>query len=252
MFKLYSTNLVDQSVITPSSENLLFPKSNLTHPFRTKVFRSNTNSDSVVFDFGETSEVDSVLLVDVPRDGFGVTALTFEMNGTSDFTTPDFTVSVPFNVNQGIAYVEFPVESYRFARLVMTSLLGYCELSKVFIGKAIEFENNMGVELGWSYKDDELSKSRENSYGQMFTDTKSRRRFFNFSIGSMTKEELEQVFELYDDKGESKPFFFRLGTSAMSVDHERYSGMYYLSTIPAIVNKSFGLYDISLSLKEAM
>lgn len=252
MFKLYASNLVDQSIITASSENILFPKSNLTHPFRTKVFRSTDNSSSLIFDFSETSEVDSVVIVDVPRDGFGVSTLTIQFSGTSDFTSPAFSQALTINTVHGIATAYFATQSYRFARIVMTSTLGYCELSKVFIGKAIEFENGMGVDIGWSFRDDELSKSKENSYGQMFVDVKTRRRFFSFNINSMNKDELDQVLELYDDKGETKPFYFTLGTTDMVNDPARFSGMYYLASVPSITNKSFGLYDISLSLKEAM
>jgi len=252
MISFYSNNLVDQASITASSENLLFPKSNLVHPFRTKVFRTNTNSDSIILDFNETSEIDSILFVDVPRDGFGVSTLTLELNGTSNFTSPAFTQAITINTAHGIASASFNTQNYRFARIVMTSSLGYCELSKVFIGKSIHFENNMGVNLGWSYKDDELSSSKENAYGQVFVDVKTRRRFFSFSITSMNKDELAQIMEIYDDKGETKPFYFMLGTNEMIDDPARFSGMYYLTTIPAVINKSFGLYDMALSLKEAM
>lgn len=252
MISFYSSNLIDQSVVTASTENELFPASNLIDPRRTKVFRTNSNSDSIVFDFGETSEVNSILLVDSPRDGFGVTSVTLEMNGTNTWGAPAFTTTVPLNAIHGLGFKEFALQSYRFARLVMTSTLGYCELSKVFIGKEITFANNMGIELGWTYQDKDLSTFRENRYGQKFIDVVSRQKQISFSIRSMDKTEIDQVLEIYDEKSTIKPFFVRIGNDEMINDPDRFAGMFYLNTVPQITNKSFGLYDISMNLEEAM
>jgi hypothetical protein len=252
MISFYSDNLIDQAEISASSENSLFPVSNLTHTFRTKVFRSTTNSDSVVFDFQETSEIDSIILVDNPRAGFGVSTVTLQLNGTNTWGSPAFSQVLTFNPTHGIAYAEFATQNYRFARLVMTSTLGYCELSKVFIGKKIAFDSGIGIDLGWSYQDQDLSAMKENSYGQKFVDVKTRRRRISFSIKSLNPDELDQVLEIYDAKSNNKPFFIRLGCDDMINDKDRFSGMYFMDSVPPITNKSFALYDISQTLEEAM
>lgn len=238
--------------MSASSENLLFPKSNLKDFRRTKLFRSNTNADSLVLDFQETSEIDSILLVDEPRNGFGVSTLTLELNGTDEWSAPAFTQAITFNTVHGIAYAEFPLQNYRFARLVMTSTLGYCELSKVFIGKKISFASGMGIDFGWSYEDRELGLKKENRYGQIFADVVTRRKVISFSISTMNKDELDQVLEIYDDKGETRPFWIRIGSDDMINDKDRFAGMFFLKDVPAIRNKSFGLYDISMTLEEGM
>lgn len=252
MISFYADNLIDQSNITASTENALFPASNLTHAFRTKVFRSTSNSDSVVFDFLENSEVDSIIIVDNPRAGFGVTTVTLELNATNNWTSPAFSQVVTLNQVHGIGHAEFATQNYRFARIVMTSTLGYCELSKVFIGKKIAFANGMGIDLGWTYQDQDLSSVRENSYGQKFVDLKTRRRRISFSIKSMNPDEFDQVMEIYDAKSITKPFFMRLGCDDIINDTDRFSGMFYMDSVPPITNKSFGLYDISKTLEEAM
>lgn len=252
MIKFFSDNLVDSAITTASNENSLFPVSNLTHPFRTKVFRSTTNSDTIVFDFLETSEIDSIMIVDDPRQGFGFTAITLELNSINTWGAPAFSQALTLNTTHGIAKAEFVTQNYRFARLVITSTLGYCEISKLFIGKGIEFENGMGIDLGWTYQDRDLSIVKENTYSQKFIDVKTRQKQIAFALKSLNPDELDQVFELYDDRGTTKPFFLSLGCADMINDQDRFGGMYFMNAIPAITNKSFGLYDLSMSLEEAM
>jgi len=50
--KFFNLNLVDSATLTPSTENLNFPASNLTDPRRSKVFRSTTKSDNIVLVVG--------------------------------------------------------------------------------------------------------------------------------------------------------------------------------------------------------
>jgi hypothetical protein len=251
MIKFYSNNLVDQAVITASTENAQFPVENLQDHRRTKVFRSTSNSSSVIFDLQETSLIDSIIIVDEPRNGFGISTVTLQLNGTSDFSSPAFTQAITLNDTHGIGHAEFAEQSYRFARLVMTSTLGYCELSKVFIGQKIQFENNMGIDLGWTYQDDELSIVKKNRYSQRFVDVISRIKSMNFSIRSMNADEFDQIMEIYDEKGKTKPFYVLNGDDTMVNDPDRFAGMFFLETVPSITNKSFGLYDISMNLEEA-
>jgi hypothetical protein len=252
MISFYSSNLVDQSTISASTENASFPASNLQDPRRTKVYRSTSNSDEIVFDFGETSEVNSVLIVDEPRNGFGITVATLELNATDTWGAPAYTTSITLNEIHGLGFKEFTTQNYRFARIVLTSTLGYCEISKIFIGKEITFANNMGIDLGWNYQDKELSTIKENRYGQKFIDVIGRQKQLSFAIRSMDKTELDQVLEIYDEKGSTKPFYVRIGDDQMVNDPDRFAGMFYLNTIPQITNKSYGLYDISMTLEEAM
>lgn len=248
--RFYVDNLVDQSTITASTENALYPTENLQDPRRTKVFRSTTNSDSIVFDFGETSNIDSIMIVDGP-DGLGVSAVTLELNGTNTWGAPAFSQVVTLTTTHGVSYAEFASQSYRFARLVLTSTLGYCELSKVFLGQSQQIGADRSVQYNWSYQSKELSKIQENQYGTKFIDIISRQKQINFSINLLDKDELDDIFELYDTKGISKPFFMRLGCNEISNDFKRYSGMFYLNSIPQITNSSFNRYNLSMSLEEA-
>lgn len=248
-FKIYSDNLVDQATIVASSENALFPVSNLQDPRRSKVYRSTSNSDNVVLDFQESSEVNGIFIVADKRAGFGVSTVTIEFNGTDSWGSPAESVSVPFSTVHGIGYVELPTTiSYRFARIVLTSSLGYCELSKVFIGKDIGLTRSIG--FGWTLKDEELSQKQKNRYGQTFVDVILRQKIIGFALRNLQKEDLALINNMLDYVGETKPFYIRLGDNSMVDDYRRFSGPVYLDDIPTITNAHFNRYNLSMSVRE--
>lgn len=248
-FEIYSDNLLHQSIISASSENLLFPLSNLKDPRRSKVFRSNTGSDSIVLDFEETSEVDSFIMTDNKLTGFGVSTITLEFNGTNEWSSPAATEVVSFSPIHGVGFAEFTTKSYRFCRIVMTSTLGFCELGKIFIGKKLDIGRS--INFGWTIKDNELSNKQVNRYGQIFTDLIMRQKTISASMSLLDKDQLDKIFSWLDLVGETKPFFIKLGCDNMINDYRRFSGMVYLSDVPTITNPYFNKYNLSMTLIEA-
>jgi len=248
--KIFSNNLVEQANISVINENILFPSSNLKDPRRTKVSRSTTSSCTFSLDFLETSEIDSVFIVDEPRNGFGISTISFDFNALPSPVTPAHTESLTFSTKYGLGYKIFNQVDYRYSKINLTSALAYVELSKVFIGKHIDL--GVGPNLNWTYQDKELSTIKENRYGQKFTDIISRQKVLNIQLTLLNKDQMDKIFELYDSKGMTKPFFIAIGDDTMINDHRRFSGMVYLNSIPTITNTSFGRYSLSLSLEEAM
>jgi hypothetical protein len=246
----YSGNLVDTATITPSTVNLNFPVSNIVDPRRTKVFRSTSNTSSLVMDFSETSEIDSVFLVDEPRNGFGISSVNLLLNATSDFTSPAHTEAITLSPTHGVGFKKFIQQDYRFAKLELTSTLGYCELSKIFIGKAIDL--GRGPNFNWSYQDKDISTIKENRYGQRFVDVITRQKQFNINMNLLNKDQMDKIFQIYDEKSNTKPFFVSIGCSTMINDINRFAGMVYLNAVPTITNTSFGRYSLSMQLEEAM
>ena len=248
-FKLMGSNLIDQSTITATNENLLFPASNLQDSRRSKVFRSTTNSDNIVFDMQETSTVDTIFIVADKRAGFGVSTVTVEFNATNTWGAPAYSTAVTFSTIHGIGFVELAAPiAYRFARVVMTSTLGYCELSKIFIGSSLALTRS--INFGWTIKDEELSQKSRNRYNQLFVDVISRQKIINFSISYVDKVDLALLNSLLDDRGETKPFYLILGDSNMVDDNRRFSGPVFLEDIPTITNPFFNKYSLSMSLRE--
>jgi hypothetical protein len=248
-FKIFSENLVDQATIAASSENALFPVGNIQDPRRSKVYRSTSNSDNIVLDFQETSDVSAIFLVADKRAGFGVSTVTIEFNGTDYWTSPPESIVVPFSQVHNIGYVELPATiSYRFARIVMTSTLGYCELSSLFIGTNLNLERS--INFGWTIKDEELSQKQRNRYGQIFTDVILRQKNIGCAMRNIQKEDLALINGLLDRVGETKPFYIKLGDNTIVDDYRRFSGPVYLDDIPNITNSNFNRYNFSMSLRE--
>jgi hypothetical protein len=248
-FELYPSNLIDQSTITASTVNALFPASNLKDYRRSKVYRSTTNSDNIVIDFNETSEVDSFFVVADKRAGFGFSTITLEFNATNTWGAPAATESITFSDIHGVGFKEFTTKSYRFCRIVLTSTLGYCELSYVYLGKRMDLGRS--ISFGWTYKDDELSTKKTNRYGQLFTDVILRQKTISGALRLLDKDMLEKFFAIYDECGETKPFFLRLGCDEMIDDPRRFSGMVFFTDIPTITNNNFNKYNLSFTAREA-
>lgn len=247
-FNIYDINLVDQATIVPSSENLLFPVSNLKDYRRSKVYRSTSNSSSIVLDFNESSLVDGIFVIADKRSGFGISTMTVHFNATDLWTSPAYSISVPFSSTLNIGHVTFPQISYRFAKIVLTSTLGYCEISKIFIGK--ELGMTASVNFGWTIKDEELSIKSKNRYAQVFTDVITRQKVLGFSFKNINKDDLNLLNLMIDRIGETKPFYIALGNNSMAVDYRRFSGAVMLEDIPTITNSSFNKYNLSMSVKE--
>lgn len=217
------------------------------------MFRTTANTGNVVFDFGETSDVDSFFIVDNPLDGFGVSTLSLELNGTNSWGAPAATEALTFSTTHKLGFDEFATtHSYRFARLVMSSSLAYCELANIFIGKKISMLNDRSINYGWAYQNKDNARTTENRYGQRFSDIVNRQRQLNIAFSNLTKDHLDQIFEFYDDKGTHLPFFVRIGCDGMINDNRRFSGMVYMTAAPQITNRFFNNYSLSMTLEEAM
>ena len=252
--KFLSNNLIDAAVITPSTTNAQYPIANIKEDRRTKTYRSTSNSDNIVIDFGGAEECDHFAVVDNWQNGFGITAITIEANGTDSWGSPAFTTTATLDTTFGISVKKFAsAQSYRFWRIVLTSTLGYCEISKMFLGKATEVTTN-GVGYNWNYKSRDLSKQSVNRYGQKFIDDiGTQKELSGLSFQVMDKDEMDKIFSVYDVNRTVKPFFvyFDLETASLSNNDDRYSGLYYFSTEPSYTNISSGYYNTSLDLEEA-
>ena len=249
-FKLYDTNLVDSATLTPSTTNALFPVANIQDQRRSKVYRSTTNSDNIIMDFASAQTVNGIFIVSDKRSGFGVTTVTVEFNTTNSWGSPAYSVAVPFSSTLGIGHVSFADISYRWARVVMTSTLGYCELSKIYIGKEVALTSTIG--FGWTIKNEDTSKKVYNRYGQLFTDELPKQKSLSFAFKNITKDDLDLINLRLDQVGEAKPVYVALGDSTMAVDYRRFSGPLIFNDMPTVSNSSFNRFNLSLSGKELM
>lgn len=248
-FEIYSDNLIYQSIITVSSENALFPVSNILDPRTSKVYRSTLPSANIIFDFGETSEIDSFFIVGDKRNGLGVHTITLEFNHANEWSNPPETQAITIDAAFNAGVTEFTKKSYRFCRMVMTSTLSYVEIANIFIGKKLDIGRS--INFNWSIKENELSQKQTNRYGQIFSDIIGRQRQINASMSFLDKDQLDKINSVIDYYGETKPFFIKIGCDNMVNNFLRFSGMFYFSDIPQVSNPYFNKYNMSFSFIEA-
>jgi hypothetical protein len=252
--KWYSYNLVtqDQTIITPSSENAFFPASNLKKDFSSKVYRSTTDSAQVVFDFITIEPIDSVLIKAHYELGRGFNgSLTIEANGTDEWTSPAFTTTIDLVDQFNIGKTEFAEQNYRFWR-VSGSGSNYLELANIFIGKSVSLTTN-NIDFGWKHLKKDLSKSKENQYGQRFSNKRNKVDDISASYKLLNRDEYDVIVDMINYHGTTIPVWAYIDDTETIINNkERFAGQYYFTRSPSITNGSFRLYDLNLRLKETV
>lgn len=252
MIRFLSNNLIETAQPTASTENAQFPVTNIQSDFRTKVYRSTSNSDNIVFDMGSTEPVDYVGIVDNWQNGFGVSTITVEANATDSWGAPAFSTTLTFDSAFGVGIKSFTEQNYRYWRLVFTSTLGYCEVANLFIGKAVNIDTN-GIAFNWAYKNADLKRQSVSRYGQEFIDDIAQRKeLTGLKINVMNTTELDSFFEVFDNRRTVKPMFIEFcdPSSTISNNNNRFNGMYKFSKEPKSPNFSAGLWNTSFNLRE--
>ena len=252
--RFLSNNLVEGATLTASTTNAQYPVANITDPRRTKTYRSTSNSDNIVIDLGSSENVDHFAIVDNWQNGFGVTSITIEANGTDSWSAPAFSTTCTLDTTFGVGIKAFSAtQNYRFWRIVMTSTLGYCEIANIFLGLDSTIATN-GVGYNWSYVNKDLARTKTNRYGQKFIDDiGTQKELNNLQFQVLDKDEIDVLFDVYDNNRTVKPFFvyFPLETDSLSNNDDRYNGFYYFSSEPSFENINSGYYNTTLSLQEA-
>jgi len=252
--KFLDNNLLDAATITASTQNAQYPATNLLDSRRTKTYRSVSNSDTIVIDFGTAESIDHFAIVDNWQNGFGITAITIEANGTDTWGSPAFTTTATLDTTFGVSVKAFAsAQSYRFWRIVLTSTLGYCEIANMYLGTATDIASN-GVGYNWEYSNNDLSRQSVNRYGQKFIDDiGSQKSLSNLQFQVMDKDEIDSILSVYDNNRTVKPFFIYLDleTDSLFNNDDRFNGFYYFSETPVFSNISSGYYNTSLNLIEA-
>jgi hypothetical protein len=250
--RFYALNQVYESIMTASSENAQFPVDNIKEDRRTKVFRTTSSSGDIVMDFGGSVDIDSFMVVPHSSDGFGISTLTLELNATNDWVSPAVSQVITLDTTFNVGSFEWStIQSYRFARLVFTSTLTYCEIANIFIGKRVEFQDN-DITYPISYKQVTRRNESENRYGQKFIDEINTQKVFSGSINTMTLAEIDQLLEMLDFNAITRPVFVAFESSSILNDVDRLNGMYYLAADPQLEFDQGNYWNISLSFEEAL
>jgi hypothetical protein len=244
-------NLVDTATITASQNNAQFPVSNLKDVRRTKVYRSNSNVSTITFDFGEAKKVQLVAIVSSGVAPISPQFVIFQMSDTAEFDAPlEFAEEVVIDQKNGIGFLEVPDVSQRYARLILTRPTGILEVSKVFIGEYL----TLGVQ-GFEYPLNFLPKNnattQKNRLGQRFIDLVNSQKELSGSISTLTKDEIDDVFEILDEVSNVKPLWVIFPEGNITNNNKRISGYYYIDVEPSLSFDRGNYWSLNLTLEEA-
>ena len=243
-------NLIKEADLTPSSENAQYPISNLLDDRRSKVFRSTDNNLNIVIDFGTQRDVNVVALVDSGLDTFGFNSCTIELNNSDTWVTPIYSASVDMDVINSFAYhVLDNTYNVRYARLVFTNTIGYCEVSKVFIGMSADI-GELCFNYPIQYKASSNKRIEKNRLGQRFIDEVNSQKELSGSINTMTKEEATPLMELLDYCASTRPVWIIFPEGNITENNNRLNGYYYLTDEPSWSFVVGNYWNISLDFEE--
>jgi len=251
--KFYYNNHVDNATLTASTAEAFYPVTNLKDVRSTKVWRSTTNSDNVVFDLGSAKAVDSILLRgSLLNPNFHASSVTIEAHTSDSWGAPSFSTTLTFNTafNFGLKTLS-ATETYRYWRLVFTTAGSFVETSNVYIGEFTQLANN-NIDYGWSNSQNDLSKITTNRYGQKFIDKTILQKEFSMSIAAMTISEMEIIANMFNAVGKNKEFWVVVDEQENIVtDLERFSMLGHLSKSPKFNNANPFLYNTNFTVIEA-
>jgi len=252
--KWYFNNLAIDANLSPSSEKALYPAENIQDTRRTRVWRSTTNTDHIYFDFGSAEDLDSIVLVDSLFNGFGFTTASLELNSVATWTMgAPVTIAITIDTNNGIAYGKHSsVVSYRYAKLKLTSTLGYCEVAKVFLGVEQEVSAQVDFSYPLKFGHDDKAVIAKNRYNQIFVDEVKRFKNISGNINTMTKDEVDVMLDLDSQCSITKPFFVRFEQTEANLlnDNDQMSGYYRLTKELGFDLTSGGYWNCSVDMEE--
>lgn len=219
----------DQTDIYVSSVASDFPASNIKKYIRSKVFRTSsvTGDQYVVFDLKTIEEIDSVVILPHPIEGFkfsnGVT-LKIQANATNEWSSPAVDQEVFIDEENQIASHFFTAEqSYRYWRVLMTdpfNAYGYFELGKVILGKKLGF--NRIPSIGFRLNTEDQSKIQSTPYGHKYFDIYPNLKTLEVDLNLMDESDLYLWLDSFERVGRVSPVLISLDSTEEIFNKDRF------------------------------
>lgn len=249
--KFFCYNEVQDANITATSENAQFPISNLKETFRSKVFRSLSNADYLVFDFGYPMKIDAVMIVDDPMRGNKLLTCIVKLDNDPAFGSAieqEMTLD-PVNGFSSVSFESIP--NMRYMKIEMTSAAGYCEIAKIFAGAKMPLSDDVDFALPFNFSMVNNASLSSNKFGQVFADEINSYIKFSSSLKVLDKNELDGALAILKYSGNTRPIWVLF--DGILNNSNMLSGYYRVSTQNPTPNLDSSLYwNMSLEFTEAL
>lgn len=209
-------NYVTESatVITPSSEDVNFPASNLKNPLRSKVLRTTGVDDqSVVFDLITSEYINSVVVLWPKENGVKLSNsvnLRIQANATNEWSSPavDQVLTVDNTYEVASHFFSGNGGSYRYWRLFIddpTNPYDYIEIGMVWLGLSIDIDN---AQNGFKYQLEDTSIINRNDFGHEYVDEYPTIATLDISYQYLDYDVIKVLEETFRRNGTRKPVIF--------------------------------------------
>lgn len=239
--------------ITEGTENVQFPLSNLFLSTTTKKFRSTGNTVKIVVDLLQNRAIDIIAITGDATGQMGLTSLIAKTSLTTDFSMSDEIEIIPSS-QHNIGYKSFVSRSHRFVELTIEGNGSYAELSNIFIGEKIALLQNGLSISSFKYQNIEKSTTKENDYGQQFTDVRNLQKSMSGNIDYCTKDEFEQLEDMFLYHRTFKPLWVIADPNdkAMNDGSKRLAMYGRLASIPSWSASGAVTYNTGITLKQVI
>lgn len=204
--RLLWNNLFDDAVLTVSSEDTDFPKTNLSHRWHTRHWRSTgVASEWIKVNLGSAMDVQAVVLK-YHNFTSGAT-IKIQGNATDSWASP--TVDETLVYHAGLMYYFWDAaQNYQWWRWSLVDAGngdGYLRVGRPYIGGYFSPTHNYAYTSRKRLIDP--SRKMYSSGGQISTSLKSHYRAWSYNFGSILSVDADTFETIFDDVGQSKPYF---------------------------------------------
>ena len=251
-------NLVESATLTAGSADGSYPVTNIQKIPTTSEWRtaSGTTTSNVVIDLGSAQTVEHMFLIGSALEGLNFTSITLEANTSDSWGAPAYSSGAITSFPENLLYLATGTQSYRYWRVVITNGAGgatFTGFSNLFLGEALSLTNN-NIDTSWSLSQNERADVSTGLYGQRFITTYNKQNEFKgLSFQLLTKDELDTVEAMFENRGVDKPIFFMLDSSEGLINtKEKLAGYFWIDGRPDTVHEVYGLFAQEFSLTQVI
>jgi len=250
-----SRNLLDSASLSLLSgiTNAHFPLENLKEYQTTKTFRSASEDTEILVDLGGIYTVDTFAIAGSNIEGIGVTSLSIQLSGTTDFSSSPIMV-IPLNPEYALGYLDFSPSVCRYVKISTSNTGGFSELSNIFIGQKIHLSTNGLSTDTFAFEYQNNSVTSSNRYGQRFITRSNKVKVMRGTVQIANYQETKLIEDIYNTHGQDKPLWVIVDPQgSLGIDGKfKYSGYFYISNNFTQSAQAVNLFDIELELVEVV
>lgn len=238
--------------LTTGTAHAQFPLSNTKNDSPAVKFRSTGNSAVIEIDLLQTRDIDTVAIAGDPYSGLGLTAASFKLSTTTDFSLSTVN-NLDVSGSEAIAFKQITTESKRYVEITLTGTGSYVEVGNIFVGQSLNIPQNSLSIGSFSYGRKDNSEVISNNYGQKFVNLLPKLKVLGGSIEHCTKDEQQDIDDMLIRHGISEPLWIIVDPNNNGLNEGQFKlTMYgYLTQISDWSASGGQLYTVNIKMEQA-